>query len=264
MCTHFTVCLTGCGLLLALSAGALVAQSADDGKTGQQAQNFEKQVTIKFKYLLFLPEDYYKSPDKKYPTILFLHGAGERGDNLNQVKRHGPPKILENKKDFPFIVISPQCPPNGWWDTYALSVLLDDIEAKYRVDKNRLYLTGLSMGGYGTWDLATRQPGRFAAIAPICGGGNPVLAGLLKETPTWVFHGDADPVVPVQRSDEMVEALKKIGAEVKYTRYRGLQHDSWTTTYDNPELYKWFLEHERKEVRGMRSRTRTPTTAPSK
>lgn len=262
MTGNLAACLAGGALVLAMAAGAFA--QAEEGKTGQQAQEFEKQVTIKFKYLLYLPEDYYQEKDKKWPTILFLHGAGERGDDINKVKLHGPPKILQKKKDFQFIVISPQCPPNAWWDPFGLSLLLDEIQAKYRVDVDRVYLTGLSMGGFGTWDLATRQPGRFAAIAPICGGGNPVLAGVLKDVPAWVFHGDADPVVPVQRSDEMVEALKRVGGEVKYTRYPGVQHDSWTASYENPELYKWFLEHKRVERRmPPRARPR-PTTAPSK
>lgn len=250
--------LAGGGLVLALAVGAF-SQNQDEkkveAKTGQQAQQFEKQVIIKFDYLLYLPEDYNKDPEKKWPLMLFLHGAGERGDDVNKVKLHGPPKLLEQKQNLPFIVVSPQCPANSWWDPFALSFLLDEIQAKYRVDNERVYLTGLSMGGFGTWELATRQPWRFAAIAPICGGGNPVLAGALKDVPTWAFHGDADPVVPVRFTDEMVEALKKVGGEVKYTRYPGVNHDSWTATYDNPELYKWFLEHHKPQPqRGQRRR----------
>jgi predicted peptidase len=228
-------------LLLALTFPLSAAE------TGQSAQKLEKQVIVKLNYLLFLPENYEKDANTKFPMILFLHGSGERGDDLNKVKVHGPPKIVDSKKDFPFILVSPQCPANGWWDSFQLITLLDEIQSKYRVDPDRVYLTGLSMGGYGTWDLVQRYPTRFAAIAPICGAGNPVMVRRFKDVPAWVFHGDADPTVPVARADEMVEALKKVGAEVKYTRYPGVGHDSWTATYNNPELYTWFLAHKRTE-----------------
>lgn len=233
-------------LLMLLTAAVCYAQKPS-AQPGQTPQLLEKTIVIRLQYLLYLPEDYTKDSQKKWPLILFLHGAGERGSDLNKVKIHGPPKIVQGKRDFPFIVVSPQCPEGSWWESSSLKVLLDEIEAKYRVDPDRVYLTGLSMGGFGTWELATRYPDRFAAIAPICGGGKPLLAGALKGVSVWVFHGDADPVVPVQNSDDMVEALKQVGADVKYTRYPGVQHDSWTATYNNPELYKWFLSHRRGE-----------------
>ena len=198
-------------------------------------------------YLLYLPTGYGRRAGKRWPVILFLHGAGERGNDLNKVKVHGPPKILQKRTDFPFIVVSPQCPASSWWEPLPLKVLLEEVQEKYRVDPDRVYLTGLSMGGFGTWDLAVRYPERFAAIAPICGGGKPLLADRIKNVPVWVFHGDADPVVAVKQSDEMVEALKRVGADVKYTRYPGVGHDSWTATYDNAELYQWFLSHRRGE-----------------
>jgi predicted peptidase len=224
----------------------LIAKAADD-QAGQQAKVFEKQVPVRLNYLLFLPEGYSNDSDKKWPLMLFLHGAGERGGDVNKVKIHGPPKIVEKKKDFPFIVVSPQCPADSWWRPFELIALLDEIQAKYKVDADRVYLTGLSMGGFGTWDLATQYPQRFAAIAPICGGGNPILARRIKDIPAWVFHGDADRVVPVARSEEMVEALKKVGADVKFTHYEGVDHDSWTRTYANEELYQWMLSHKRGE-----------------
>jgi len=224
----------------------LIAKAADD-QAGQQAKTFEKQVTVRLNYLLFLPESYSNDSDKKWPLMLFLHGAGERGSDVNKVKVHGPPKIVEKRKDFPFIVVSPQCPADSWWRPFELIALLDEIQKDYRVDPDRVYLTGLSMGGFGTWDLATQYPQRFAAIAPICGGGIPALARRIKDVPVWVFHGAADRVVPVARSDEMVEALKKAGADVKYTRYEGVDHDSWTKTYANEELYEWMLSHKRGE-----------------
>jgi predicted peptidase len=176
-------------------------------------------------------------------VLLFLHGAGERGSDLNQVKTHGPPKLIEAGKEFPFIVVSPQCPGGRWWEPFELAALLDEIEANYKVDKKRIYVTGLSMGGYGTWALTAYQPNRFAAIAPICGGGEPFMTRLYSHVPTWAFHGDKDDVVPLARSESMVEGLKRANGNVKFTVYPGVGHDSWTETYNNEELYQWLLEH---------------------
>jgi predicted peptidase len=194
-------------------------------------------------YLLALPEG-YEGSDKKFPLLLFLHGAGESGDDLSQVKKHGPPKLIEAGKSLPFIVVSPQSPGRGWRPE-ALAALLDEICAKHRVDKGRVYLTGLSMGGAGTWALAASQPDRFAAIAPICGFGNTRDAEKLKGIPTWVFHGAKDAVVPASRSEEMVSAVKQAGGNPKLTIYPDADHDSWTQTYENPELYDWLLQHKR-------------------
>jgi predicted peptidase len=233
--------------IAALAITQALAAAETSPEPGQHARTFEKTIKVKLDYLLFLPEGYAKDEGKKWPLILFLHGAGERGSDVEKVKVHGPPKVVQTKKDFPFIVVSPQCPEGSWWDHMAVLALLDEVQSTYRVDLDRIYLTGLSMGGFGTWDIALRAPGRFAAIAPICGGGNPALARVLRNLPIWVFHGDKDPVVPVSMSDDMVAALKKVGADVRYTRYEGLQHDSWTKTYDNQELYDWFLSHKRGE-----------------
>lgn len=214
----------------------------------QNEQYFTKQITksVSINYLLFLPEDYGKT-DQPWPLMMFLHGAGERGDDLNQVKVHGPAKIVESKKDFGFIVVSPQCSKNTWWpnETDALINLLDEIINCCNVDRDRVYLTGLSMGGYGTWTLACKYPNRFAAIAPICGGGEPLLSGQLKHIPTWAFHGAKDNVVPLEKSEEMVKAVQAAGGDAKLTVYPEAGHDSWTETYDNPELYEWFLKHRR-------------------
>lgn len=195
--------------------------------------------------------------------LVFLHGRGERGDNIELVKKHGPPKIVESKKDFPFIVLSPQCPLDQSWSSVPVIDLIDEIVSKYRVDSDRIYLTGLSMGGFGTWDIATRYPYRFAAIAPICGGGNPAAAGLLRHLPIWVFHGAKDNTVPLSRSQEMVEALREVDGNVKFTVYPEVGHDSWTVTYDNSKLYQWFLKHKRQEQPQKRPRGRSrPQTQP--
>ncbi len=218
-------------------------------KGGQSEQTFEKEITktLSLRYLLYLPKGYGENKDKKWPLILFLHGAGERGSNLNLVKKHGPPKLVEQGRDLPFVIVSPQCPSESWWteEFDALTALLDDIESKYAVDRSRVYLTGLSMGGFGSWALGCRYPQRFAAVAPICGGGEWFLVGRLKKTPVWVFHGAKDPVVPLRESQEMVASLKRAGGDVRLTVYPEAQHDSWTETYDNPKLYEWFLSHRK-------------------
>ncbi|KAA3609676.1 MAG: phospholipase [Calditrichaeota bacterium] len=206
----------------------------------------EYRETTEMKYLIYLPSDYDEKV-KQWPLMLFLHGAGERGEDINKVKVHGPPKLVENGENFPFIVISPQCPKEQWWPslTAELMRLIDEISQNYAVDEKRIYLTGLSMGGYGTWALAGEFPDKFAAIAPVCGGGTPYFARKMRHIPAWVFHGAQDQVVPLKNSEEMVLALRKAGGEVKFTVYPEAGHDSWTETYNNPEFYEWFLQFER-------------------
>jgi predicted peptidase len=232
-----------------LVATPALSRAQEAGK--QQAQSLEKTVTKVYKanYLLYLPKEYSKEAGKKWPLIIFLHGSGESGTELEQVKVHGPPKLIAAGKEFPFIVVSPQAPtvPRRGWDVEVMNALLDDLIAKYTVDEDRVYLTGLSMGGYGTWAWASANPERFAAVAPICGGGQARMARRMKDIPVWAFHGGKDNVVPVKESEDMIAALKAAGAEPKLTIYPDAMHDSWTVTYDNPELYTWFLEHKRKK-----------------
>lgn len=240
-------------LMFAALSGALALPclAADETKveTGQHARTFEKQITLKLDYLLSLPPTYGQEAGKKWPVILFLHGSGERGSDVQAVKKHGPPAVVAKDPTgtvaSEFIVISPQCPAGRWWKPDELIALVDDVSSRYGVDNDRVYLTGLSMGGFGTWDLASNYPDRFAAIAPMCGGGNTAMVRRLKKLPIWIFHGAADHTVPVERSDEMNAALKKIGADVQYTRYDGVDHDCWTRSYNNPDLYTWFLSHKR-------------------
>ena len=213
----------------------------------QTAETFE--VTMKLNYLLHLPADYQSKADggdKKWPLLLFLHGAGERGSDLNRVKSHGPPKLVEKDPDFPFVLISPQCPGGGFWNTEHLLQLIQSTIEAHNIDPDRVYLTGLSMGGFGSWALAAEAPERFAAVAPVCGGGDPRTAGKLKDMPIWVFHGDADRVVPISSSQRMVDAVKEAGNEqIEFTIYKDVGHDSWTETYANKDLYSWFLKHQR-------------------
>jgi len=215
-------------------------------KPSDSQKKFSFNITFQMEYLLFLPESYAQSTNQKFPLILFLHGAGERGSDLDSVKRHGIPKIVETNPDFPFIAVSPQCPEDSWWtsELHTINGLIEEVVEKYQVDTSRIYLTGLSMGGFGTWSLASMYPERFAAIAPVCGGGEvrQILRSLV-EMPIWTFHGQKDDVIPFSRSEEIVTALKKHGSSIKFTIYPEAGHDSWTKTYDNPELYKWFLKH---------------------
>jgi predicted peptidase len=217
----------------------------------QQARSFKKRITrtVGLRYLLSLPDGYDPNGTRRWPLLLFLHGAGERGDDLELVKKHGIPKILEagTVADFPFIAISPQCPTDSWWNMQvdALSALLDEMEKTLLVDSERIYVTGLSMGGFGTWALAIAEPHRFAAIAPVCGGGDPRGVRRIPHLPAWVFHGARDETVPLMRSAEMVEALARSGGYARFTVYPEAKHDSWTETYDNPEVYAWLLSHTR-------------------
>ncbi|MEL6107878.1 MAG: prolyl oligopeptidase family serine peptidase [Planctomycetota bacterium] len=236
----------GLSLAVWILSSTLFAQESPsaDGEKRQTAQTFE--VKIDLDYLLFLPRGYDADADKKWPLLVFLHGAGERGSDISKVKVHGPPKLVESDPDFPFVVISPQCPKDAFWNTGHLLALITRTIKEHNVDPDRVYLTGLSMGGFGSWALAAEAPEMFAAVAPICGGGDPRMAKKLVDIPIWVFHGDADRVVAISGSQRMVDAIKAAGGtNVEFTIYEGVGHDSWTETYGNEELYEWFLKHKR-------------------
>jgi predicted peptidase len=215
------------------------------------------------KYRLIKPLDYKFG--KKYPLVLFLHGAGERGDDNAATLRHGANDFANDqlRAKYPAYVVIPQCPSDKKWSEVdwskdsselpqepsdamqSIKELIDEMIENAGVDKTRIYITGLSMGGYGTWDAIARYPGFFAAAAPICGGGDPKTVDKFKSLPIWCFHGAEDPVVKVRRSQEMVEALQRVGSPIKYTEYPEAQHDSWTKTYSNPELYDWLFAQRR-------------------
>ncbi|MDD5206135.1 MAG: prolyl oligopeptidase family serine peptidase [Desulfobacterales bacterium] len=209
---------------------------------------------IRMRYLRFLPACLEENNDKKWPLILFMHGAGERGHDPDILKKHGIPKIVETRPDFGFITISPQCEIGASWDGYieTLEALLDETVLTLPVDTGRVYLTGISMGGQGVWRLAVEIPDRFAALVPICGYGPPTQGFpervcMLKDVPVWVFHGADDDIVPLEESRKMVAALEACGGNVRFTIYPDTGHDSWTRTYDNPELYQWLLKHDLSE-----------------
>lgn len=217
--------------------------------------------------LISLPPAYDRNREQTWPLIAFLHGAGERGHDVWTLTRQGLPRLLAggdalSATERPlaaqlrdrWIVVAPQCPEHEVWNETRLLALLDAVNAGYRVDPRRICLTGLSLGGFGTWTLGIRHPARFAAIVPICGGGRiaDVLVATerhrdaLRTLAVWAFHGANDRVVPVDESERMVRALETAGvARVKLTVYPDVEHDSWTRTYASPELYAWLAECSR-------------------
>lgn len=203
------------------------------------------------RFWLFLPANY--NTEKPLPLLLFLHGSGERGDDLQKVKVHGPPKLVEQEPEkFPFIVISPQSPLNhlpgvDGWQPALLNDLVDQMAERYAVDTDRMYVTGLSMGGMGTVRLCAHYPEKFAAAIPICGSGSTYYGEVLAPVPLWFFHGDRDGAVLVEDSIALVRAIRKQGGKPRLTIYEGVDHDSWTQTYADPAIYRWLLEHRRSQ-----------------
>lgn len=202
---------------------------------------------VNLDYLLYLPKDYENS-EEPFPLVFFLHGAGERGSAIEKLTRNGLPKKIAAGEDFPFIMIAPQCSEDTSWafDLRALSFFVMNVKERYRVDSTRIYLTGLSMGGYGAWHLAEMHPRAFAAVVPICGGtlpmvGFPERIKVLKDVPIWAFHGQEDPIVPVSETIQLVEALRSIHGNVKATIYPGVKHDSWNLAYEDKALWEWLL-----------------------
>jgi predicted peptidase len=200
---------------------------------------------VEVNYLLYFPKDYLE--DKSLPLILFLHGAGERGDDLKLVTKQGIPKLIEEGKDFPFVVVSPQCPTDKKWNTKALIALIDEIISKHNIDEDRIYVTGLSMGGNGTWRLAAEIADRLAAVIPICGWSDPFDICSLGNLPVWAFHGAKDLIVPATSSQVLVDRINYCKGNAKITIYPDAGHDSWTETYNNPEIYEWLLSHSKSQ-----------------
>jgi predicted peptidase len=219
---------------------------------------------VDFAYRLLEPESI--TPGTRYPLVIFLHGAGERGnDNLSQLK-YFPTWMAEQsaRQAHPCFVLAPQCRDEQKWvdvdwdslestpqsptptvDMLAVVAALEDTLQREPIDPARIYLTGLSMGGYGSWDLAARMPDRFAAVIPICGGGDEATAAKIKDLPIWCFHGDADSAVRVGRSRTMIEALRAAGGTPKYSELAGVGHDSWTPAYRDPDVLAWLFAHKK-------------------
>lgn len=253
---RFTAVLVG--LLTCSSAFAAepfeAAEKKSPAKTvkpvpGQQVeQSFEASDGARVAYLLYLPKNY--EAGTKTPLMLFLHGRGESFGPLNLVAKWGPPKFAARGDDLPYVLISPQCPGNDSWSKptqqQRIIELLDHIVKSFSVDDEHICLTGLSMGGYGSWRMAADHPERFAAVVPVCGGGNPEDAEKLKDVPLWVFHGDQDGAVPFQRSVEMVDAIRKAGGKrVRFTSMEHIGHNCWSAAYATPELYQWINQQSR-------------------
>ncbi len=214
-------------------------------------------------YRMMRPENL--EPGKKYPLVIFLHGAGERG-NDNEVQLVHGVKDFANpgaRKKYPCFLVAPQCPVNKQWvqvpwsspshdmppkpsqPASLLVGLLDSLQKTLPIDADRVYITGLSMGGYGSWDLLARQPERFAAAVPVCGGGDEKKAERMKNVPIWAFHGGQDGAVPVSRSRNMVNAVNQAGGWAKYTEYPEVGHDSWNACYADPEMMAWLFAQVR-------------------
>ena len=251
------------GLIL---GGVIVAGSmagAADVRERFEKREFTDASGDKLRYRLLKPKDY--DPNRKYPLVVFLHGAGERGsDNTAQLVHamadFASDRIMEN---YPAFVIAPQCPDEKKWvevpwtdedhempkePSQSLRQTLELVAAlqeEFSIDPARRYITGLSMGGFGVWDAIQRRPELFAAAAPVCGGADARLAKRIKDVPVWAFHGDQDDAVKVRRSRDMIAAIKAAGGSPKYTEYKGVGHDSWTATYQDPELYKWLFAQKR-------------------
>lgn len=195
--------------------------------------------------LIRTPQNF--DPEKSYPVILHLHGAGTRGSDINKLYTNPFFQLTEAYQDFPFVTVAPLCEKNTWFDVWErLKLLVQDVTELPFVDRDRIYVMGASMGGYATWQLAMSMPEYFAAIVPICGGGMYWNAGRLINVPVWAFHGAKDTTVLLEESVKMVEAVKRCGGQAKLTVYPENSHDAWSDTYSNPDVFSWFIQHQRK------------------
>lgn len=220
----------------------------------------------KLPYRLLIPAGYETSTDA-HPLLVFLHGAGERGGNNRAQLTHGKRLLCKAAIDYDCFVLAPQCPCGGWWagrhwadpehglteepseTMHMLVELIDELEKEYRIDADRLYIMGLSMGGFGVWDAVERYPKRFAAAVPICGGGDETRAAQIAHVPVWVFHGRQDPVVSAQLSRTMVRALRAAGGDPRFTEYADVGHNSWDKAFNEPELLDWLTAQQRQTAR---------------
>lgn len=207
--------------------------------------SFKKEIktTITVNYILQLPEN----PKEKMPLMVFLHGSGERGTDVTLVKKNGPFNYQNLIKER-VAILAPQCPENTWWNTDEIYQLIQSICAKYPIDTNRIYLTGLSMGGWGTWKLATEYPELFAAVAPVCGVTDTEIyrnVAVLKDMPVHIFHGAMDDIVGPNMSIEIYQKLKKINLNCNLTIFPNDNHNSWDSTYGDPKFYEWMFAQKK-------------------
>jgi poly(hydroxyalkanoate) depolymerase family esterase len=255
------------GFWLTVMATMTTADLLSAGEVPEfQAREFKGSDGGTLLYRLLVPPKYQPADSQpRHPLLIFLHGAGERGsDNQAQLK-HGRPFMESVARDYGCFVLAPQCPSGQKWvdvDWFArdhrlpqrpsepmraLLELLPQLQREFRIDPDRLYVMGLSMGGYGTWGMIQRNPDKFAAAVPICGGADASCAEQIKHVPVWCFHGDKDGAVPVTRSRQIIESLRQAGGNPKYTEYPGVGHNSWTPAFADPELPKWLFAQKRKK-----------------
>lgn len=200
----------------------------------------------KLPYLQYLPEGYEDAAKQSLPLVVFLHGAGERGDNLDQIKKHGPPMLAMNGHGFPFVLAAPQCPQGRWWNPDEIIALTKHLAKTLKIDTKRIHLTGISMGGFGTWACLVKEPDLYASGVPICGGGDPSKGEILKKIPIWTFHGDKDQAVPVTKTQEMEKAILDAGGKkLLVTYYPEEAHESWIPAYKDPALFAWIMLQHR-------------------
>ena len=240
----FVLCMLFASLAWPITA---IAQDAKAEPGKQTEHSLATSDGGKIDYLLYLPRNYGEDPA---PMMLFLHGRGESNGPLSLVAKWGPPMMAARGDDLPYVLVSPQCPRDDSWreptQQKRLLELLQHIEDNYRIDSEHICLTGLSMGGYGSWRMAADHPDKFSAVVPVCGGGDPADAEKLKDLPIWVFHGDQDTAVPFQRSVEMVDAIKQAGGtKIRFTSLEFVGHNCWSSTYACPELYTWIDKQKR-------------------
>jgi predicted peptidase len=267
MSSKWRTFLAAVGILFGLLGGLSMAQGrteADWEKLFERSE-YQNSSGATLKYRLLRPEKL--KAGQRYPLVIFLHGAGERGDDNRLQLVHGMREFAraDRRKEFPAFVLAPQCPSNQkWvdvpWDAPKLEQpekpakamglcleLIDKLQKDLPIDDRRLYLTGLSMGGFGTFDAIARWPDRFAAAMPICGGGDTrkETVSRYRDLPLWVFHGGKDTLVRPERSREIIAALKEAGAEPRYTEYPDAGHDSWTQTYADEAVFRWLFSQQR-------------------
>jgi predicted peptidase len=236
---------SGAFLIVAFLTGRGTHALAQDHAMQSTEKIFEATITkqLSLRYLLYLPEG-YDTAAKPWPLVLFLHGSGERGSALSAVTGQGLPKVA-GSRSFPFILVAPQVAAGEIWSVDVLKALLDELQGKLRIDPDRVYLTGLSMGAFGAWDLAIAYPDRFAALLVISGGANPVEVCRLKSVPVWIAHGRQDDVIPVSWAEELGKRLERCAGKVKVTIYPDAGHDAWTRTYADPAVLDWLLAQRR-------------------
>jgi predicted peptidase len=243
-----------CLLLGGTSLTGCASRDAWPLQQGQHPQSFQRDVTVRAagQLLLYLPAGFEPHGQTRYPLLVFLHGSGESGHDLERVKVNGPPKLLASRPDFPFIVASPQATNSvlRGFDPVMLDAMLDELLARLPIDPDRVYLTGLSMGGIWSYGWASLRPDRFAAIAPVCGSWDGTDACQLRNVPVWAFHGAKDDIVPIGGDQAMVDAINACGGSARLTVYPDAGHDAWTATYADQSLYDWLLKQRRGKQAG--------------